>query len=45
MKHSTFRIVGHQVNLSLFIAFWNDDDDIPNDSEDFEEEWIPQDAW
>jgi len=26
-------------------TFWNGEDDIDNDAEDFEEEWLPQDAW
>ena len=27
------------------ISSWAGEDDIDNDAEDFEEEWLPQDAW
>lgn len=45
MKTIHIKFAATNLKSKAITSFWAGEDDIDNDAEDFEEEWLPQDAW
>ena len=45
MKTIHLKSIVTDLKSKAITSFWAGEDDINNDADDFEEEWLPQDAW
>ena len=45
MKAKNKNCTVQKLKITATISSWDDDDETDNDYGDFEEEWLPQDAW